>query len=489
MRGRISRRAFLSGTLGWIATTGGASRRLRAQDRFALGFPVGEVGWRGRSAASLASDRHPPAPTGPRSDIFDWAATGALLRARFRDLARHFIFEYYPWYRVDPYRHWDQWDRHPPIDIASHYMPRRGPYDSRDLRVLEQHARWIAEAGIGALNVSWWGPGSDTDEVVPLLMDVMGAHGIHVTFHLEPYRDDRARFYAADILYLLRRYGERRRWDCFLLLEDARGRTGPVFKSFRTILPPTVRDCHGVVYPVPDYTPDGEWRRQTDRVRDLLADAFDHVLLLADSLDAGRARAAGFDGIAVHDNYVAPATWATHAAEATRAGLVFSFNVNPGFDGIAPRQLPADSCYRPPRFEPEAGDLDWQRADDRERAAALARARIRESLETTIRLQTDPTLANEKRGALLVYINSFNEWHEGHQFEPMKDWQALTPEERAVGYHNPADGLYRLRTLETLLAPLVKQRGPLGRRDEVGGSARPESGRGRTATAATGIAP
>ena len=57
-------------------------------------------------------------------------------------------------------------------------------------------------------------------------------------------------------------------------------------------------------------------------------------------------------------------------------------------------------------------------------------------------------------GFFLVYITSFNEWHEGTQFEPMKDAAALTPEEWAVGYHNPRDGYYRLRQLGELLARL-----------------------------------
>jgi hypothetical protein len=41
----------------------------------------------------------------------------------------------------------------------------------------------------------------------------------------------------------------------------------------------------------------------------------------------------------------------------------------------------------------------------------------------------------------------FNEWHEGHQFEPMMDLEQLTAEERAVGYHNSPDGGYRLEAL------------------------------------------
>lgn len=35
-------------------------------------------------------------------------------------------------------------------------------------------------------------------------MDVMRDHDVHVTFHLEPYRHDRAAYYVRDVLYLLR---------------------------------------------------------------------------------------------------------------------------------------------------------------------------------------------------------------------------------------------------------------------------------------------
>ena len=87
-------------------------------------------------------------------------------------------------------------------------------------------------------------------------------------------------------------------------------------------------------------------------------------------------------------------------------------------------------------------------------AARLAETRIEETLQTNLMLQTHPFLGNVDRGFFLVHITSFNEWHEGHQFEPMKDEAPLTSAERAVGYHNPADGAYRLRKLTDLLGRL-----------------------------------
>ena len=376
------------------------------------------------------------------------------LNDRFGDLRRHFVFEYYPWYTTAPFTHWDQANRHPPVDVASNYMPRLGAYDSRDTRVLEQHARWIADVGVGAINVSWWGPGSDIDRSIHALMDVMRAHDIHVAFHLEPYADRRAANYARDVEYLLTEYGDRRHWDSLLLLQDADGRSGPVFKSFATILPAASTDCHGVRRETAGFAPDSLWRQQTDRVRERFRGDFDRITLLADSLGFDRVRSGGFDGIAIYDNYVKPDTWTAHAQNCSARDLVFSFNINPGFDAIVERQVEPESCYRPPAFEPGAATYDWPRASDREAAARMSAARISESFHATIALQSRATFANARKGFFLTYINSFNEWHEGHQFEPMKDAAALAPGERAIGYHNPEDGEYRLKRLGDLLADL-----------------------------------
>ena len=378
-----------------------------------------------------------------------------VLNDRFPDLRRHFVFEYYPWYATNPYQHWDQYGRHPPVDLASNYMPRLGAYDSADTRVIEQHARWIADVGVGAVNLSWWGPGNITDRNVPAIMDVMAAYDIHVTFHLEPYADDRWTNYARDVQYLLKEYGDRRNWDCMLLLQNADGSVGPVFKSFGTILPPTGTDCHGVKFPVSGYAPDASWRRQTDLVRDNFRRDFDRVTLLADSLDFDRTRACGFDGIAIYDNYVKPDTYLGYATASSSRDLIFSFNVNSGFDVITDRDAVPGPCpSSAPRFEPGGASYDWSQPSDRERAAQASIERINEAFNATLAVQMSSTLSDAKHGFLLVYINSFNEWHEGHQFEPMKDSAALTADERAIGYHNPADGASRLKRLGELLDDL-----------------------------------
>ncbi len=379
-----------------------------------------------------------------------------VLRDTYPDLRRHFVFEYYPWYGGPPdYVHWDYLGRHPPLDIASRYLPKLGPYDVRDRSVLEQHAQWIGEAGVGAVALSWWGRGSWQDQAVPLILDVLRDHDLKATFALEPYADDRAQHYADDILYLLSQYGDKRGWDVFLLPQNADGRSGPVFKSFATILPPTSTNCLGVTQRIALYTPDSVWQQQTDRLRQTLRADFDHVTLLADSLDFWRTPQSGFDGIGIYDNYIAPEQYQPLAQGASEAGLLFSFNVNPGYYQIEPRQTD-DPCYAPRPFAPPVPGLDLGTAQGREQAAVASAGRITASWESTLAVQLDPALVDRRRGFFLVYVNSFNEWHEGHQFEPMKDAAELTQAEAAQGYANPAHGDYRLRVLHQLQKAILE---------------------------------
>ena len=307
----------------------------------------------GAAAVSLAPRlvlAQSPAPSPP------------TLLQRFPDLRPHFIFEYYPWYGGPPdYNHWDYLDRKPPTDLASTYVPRLGPYDVRSTAVLEQHARWIAEAGVGSIALSWWGPDSFEHRVVHGIMDVMKDHGIKVTFAMEPYRDDRARRFRDDIVFLLSEFGEKRGYDCLLLLKNQDGSSGPIFKGFRCILPAESTNCVGRVNPVADYTTDDVWRQQTDRIRTDLRHDFDHITLLADSLEFARTPASGFDGIGIYDNFIAPEAYAGFAEGASRASLLFSFNINPGYDQIEPRPAPADPCYAPRAFAPASGSAAAQK--------------------------------------------------------------------------------------------------------------------------------
>jgi hypothetical protein len=478
-RRRMSRRRFMAATLAaapalavrgtpadswlpWIADAG------EQPSRRSLGFPVPQDAWHGDSSVAAAARANPhllrdqdrprrppgtppgskPAPTPSPSE---WQRFAAQL-AVFGDLRRHFIFEYYPWYQSDPWRHWNQDGRTPPTDIAAFAVPALGAYDSRNAKVIEQHAKWIAEAGVGAVNLSWWGPGGPEDHTVPLIMDVMRAHDIHVAFHLEPYADDRATRLKDDLLYLMREYGEKRHWDAFLLLEDAKGVARPVFKSFRTIVPRTVSDCRGRVFPVPDFTEDEVWHRQIDALRSAVSSDFE-PLLLADSLDVSRTDAGGFDGMAIYDPFVRPPNWPGVASTFSSRQLLFSFNVNAGFD-VYPARPPFGECYTPSRIEPPIDANGWDEAA-REQAFVASRARLLDSLRTTLTVQLDAGLVDQRRGFFLAYINSFNEWHEGTAFEPAANLASLPAAQRAIGYHNPDNGGWRLQLVQDVLGELL----------------------------------
>ena len=381
--------------------------------------------------------------------------SGQQLRTQYPDLRRHFIFEYYPWYARNPVRHWDQWDRVPPLDLAANTMPMLGAYDSRSVAVLEQHARWIVESGVAAVNLSWWGRDDFEDRVVHLVMDVMHAHDIRVTFHLEPYGPERAEQFPSDVMYLLEEYGEKRRWDCLLFHQWADGSSGPLFKLFNSLVPESLVDCHGGQVALPHYVPRSTWQRVTDQLRETLRHDFDRVTILSESPDAGDVASAGFDGLSIYGPDSAQTNWLDWALEASRKGITFTFNANPGLDEIERRTVEFGSCYQPRSFLPATSGFDWSTRDDRERARELSERQIRETLLTSVLLQTHPWLGNARQGFFLVYICSFNEWHEGHQFEPMRDAAALTPDERVQGYHNPANGAYRLLCLRERLDRLV----------------------------------
>jgi glycosyl hydrolase family 99 len=422
----------------------------------AVPLALGQSSTRGRPADSAPAglavprnpDGYPPLPT------IDVAAIGRQLRRQFSDLRNHFIFEYYPWYGTNPWRHWESSGRMPPYDIAATSVPELGPYDSGNPRVLEQHARWIAESGAGAINVSWWGRGDYEDQRVPLLMDVMRDYGLKVTFHLEPYSSDRVDSYASDIQYLVTEYGDKRHWDCQLVLRSADGTEGPVFKAFATIQPRFLTDCHGRTAPVAIWRPDDVWHRQTDTVRETLRRRFDNVWLLSDFPVPDPVLATGFDGAAPYGAFT-PQDWPQLARAFSGINLTFSPSIGTGFDAIVERNVPSDSCYRPPTFVPPA-IIDWTSASDREKAARLALWQIEASMRTSLEVQTDSTLRNSSTGFFIVYIATFNEWHEGTAFEPMKDRAALLPQELPFGYHNPADGRYRLDYLKPRLEQIIR---------------------------------
>ncbi|MGH3003565.1 MAG: alpha-mannosidase [Gaiellaceae bacterium] len=134
---------------------------------------------------------------------------GLLLALALPAAARadvHVSVFYYPWYATTfhdgAYEHWSQRGHVPPDDIASSYYPARGLYSSSDTLVLAAQMDEIRGAGIGEIDVSWWGRGSPEDARLPAVLSAAHADGIAVAAHLEPYSGRTVASTVADVRYL-----------------------------------------------------------------------------------------------------------------------------------------------------------------------------------------------------------------------------------------------------------------------------------------------
>src|SRR3990172_2269070 len=142
----LTRRTFLTGLIAAAAGLRARGGRLQPPAIDSLGLPIPSREFHGESSVAAAfrasGTRRIARATRPLLAAPDVERLRRDLRTRFPALRRHVVFEYYARYRTDPWFDGDEAGRRPPLDIASNYMPRLGPYDSRDRAALEQHARW-----------------------------------------------------------------------------------------------------------------------------------------------------------------------------------------------------------------------------------------------------------------------------------------------------------------------------------------------------------
>jgi hypothetical protein len=75
------------------------------------------------------------------------------------------------WTGVGPKHDPSQFLKHNIHDIASVVYPLIGPYDSSSPAVIRYHLASMKAAGVSAIAVLWYGPNSDTDKCVPLILD------------------------------------------------------------------------------------------------------------------------------------------------------------------------------------------------------------------------------------------------------------------------------------------------------------------------------
>ena len=118
--------------------------------------------------------------------------------------------QYYPWYgnpTVDgTWFHWEGNGHNPPDDLCAAFYPQLGAYSSADANTINQHMKWLADAGVGVICIDWWGPGDFIDTRTPLIMTIANDYGIKCDFMIDNRAKD-ATWYKNCLIYIIDTYG------------------------------------------------------------------------------------------------------------------------------------------------------------------------------------------------------------------------------------------------------------------------------------------
>ena len=272
----------------------------------------------------------------------------------------------------------------PPNDIGSTYYPSLGAYSSNDPVVMEQHMAWIHQMGAGVVCLSWWGrftgdaqmrSGDEgfTDKTVPMLLDAAARHGLTVNFHLEPYPGRSASSVVEDVKYLLAEYGAHPAFH----RDTLSARRLPVFYVYDSYLIPE-RDWAAVLKP-----------GTRNSVRGTAHDGV-FLGLIVDKAHRQSLVNAGFDGMYTYfasDGFSHGSTtarWRELADFCREHSLRLSISVGPGYDDLQVRA--------------------WNGQNVKKRNGG---GYLRDMMGKALAAHPD-----------IISLTSFNEWHEGTNFEP-----------------------------------------------------------------------
>ena len=295
---------------------------------------------------------------------------------------------YYTWYNNpetdSKWEHWDQNHHQPPLDISSDYYPVLGAYSSNDEEVIAQHFAWLREAGVGVVITTWWGPGSGTDRIVPLMLDIADHYGLKVTFLIEQYTGRSAFTLGTNVRYLKTTYGSHPAF--YWTTETSQFSPDDRKKGLFFIWGTTNVEEGGSAVPF-DY-----WRETLDKLH-----AEDPgTLVISDEYDSPYRKESHFDGSYNYGVLDVDPVGYTYATKLHQDAWYVP-GINPGFS-ISRIDYPLE--------------LDTPRRD---------------GLTYNDRWES---MFAQGREPQMVVITTFNEWHEGTQIEPAQP-SALTSEGEA----------------------------------------------------------
>lgn len=169
---------------------------------------------------------------------------------------------YFPWYETPEWDgRWFKWnsnDHNPDKkDISSFFFPKLGIYSSQNPKVLKKHMKWIKDANIGVVVVSWWGQGDYTDKCMWEILEAANIEGLKVTI-MRDYRYQSPEQFKEDVKYIFNTYTQHQAfWKIIRPSKYSPNteKTRPVIFQWKHLQePPT-----GVYY-------DREWRNVYDEI-------------------------------------------------------------------------------------------------------------------------------------------------------------------------------------------------------------------------------
>jgi hypothetical protein len=288
---------------------------------------------------------------------------------------------YYPWWGPD--RHWDD-------GYAG--TPTLGEYDSRDEQVVSQHLAWAKEYDIDSLYCSWWGPDSWEDEAIGTqLLPAAESAGVDIAILYEtPGRLDgevafdlsaeQNRTTLAQDLASLERFFESKSYATI----DGRM---PVFlyltRAFEGDIVGAIEEARAAV--------DHDLFLVGDQVywQDPSSEQTQDVLEALDAVTAYNMHTSRPD---IDEGFVSDtiSQYEEWGAELADSSVAFVPDVIPGFDDTAVRPGAGNPIIerRPERFREFVNGVDSLRDDDLD----------------------------------MLFVTSFNEWHEDTQIEPGEEY-------------------------------------------------------------------
>jgi glycoprotein endo-alpha-1,2-mannosidase len=307
---------------------------------------------------------------------------------------------YYPWHGDDFHRDDGYLREH------LNQVPVLGEYDDTDPTVIAQHVEWSRQANIGLWVTSWWGPGSreDTTTLDSILSHTDVLDNIKIALHYETSRllsdDGTVRFdrIATDMQYICENYfnhGNYFQIDgrpvLVMYLTRSMERLGVLKQVIESMKWAAAASGYDNIYIIGDHAFDTPSANAESTAADsglAMLDAITNYDVYGATSPKGYATQAGVD-----EYFAEQEQWIQLCAA---IGIDYVPAVSPGFND------------RGVRLEVDHAALSRKLSSNDSEEGSLFRASLLQAVE----------LVQESTSNLLL-VNSFNEWHEDSQIEPV----------------------------------------------------------------------